>query len=207
MFIINYIKKKNPHIFTYIEAEEVHPHDRFLDFVLLRFLPASITPNRLTMFRIVLTPIVFGFTLYGHYKTGIILFIIAAFTDAMDGSLARTKNRVTEFGMLFDPLADKFLIGSMVLILVFRYFNHWLGIAILGIEIIIIASALVAKIKFKSKVMANQWGKIKMMLQVIAMSITMLALLIDFPELLSIAAWLFGLAIGFALLSLFKKGI
>lgn len=207
MRIINIIKKNNSQMFTYLPATEVLPHDRFLEHTLLRLFPSSVTPNKLTALRIFLTPIVFLLTLYGHYRTGFFLFIVAATTDALDGSMARTQNKITRFGMLFDPLADKLLIGSMVLILVFRYFNNLLGIAILGLEIIIITSALVAKIKFKSEIMANRWGKIKMLLQVVAMSLTMLALLVDFPLLLSIAFWLFGLAIGFAILSLFKKGI
>lgn len=194
-------------MFVYLPASEVHLHDRFLHRFILRYLPDAITPNKLTMLRIFLTPFVFVLTLYGHYRIGFTLFILAALTDALDGSMARTQNKITRFGMVFDPLADKLLIGSMVLLLVFKYFNHLLGIAILGIEIIIIASALVAKIKFKSEIMANRWGKIKMLLQVIAMSFTMLALLVDFPIFLSIASWLFGLAIGFAILSLFRGGI
>ncbi len=169
MRIINTIKKNNSQMFTYLPATEVHPHDRFLNHSVLRFFPASITPNRLTAFRIFLTPIVFLLTLYGRYRTGFFLFIVAATTDALDGSMARTQNKITRFGMLFDPLADKLLIGSMVLILVFRYFNDLLGVAILGLEIIIITSALVAKIKFKSEIMANRWGKIKMLLHVVAM--------------------------------------
>ena len=154
-----------------------------------------------------MTPFVFMFALREYYNIAFALFAIAAFTDALDGSLARTKNKITRFGMIFDPLADKFLIGSMVLILVFRYLHPWLAFATLGLEIIIIASALVAKIRFKSDVMANRWGKIKMILQVVAMSFVMLALLVDSPYMLTIATWLFGMALGFAVLSLFRHGI
>ncbi|MBI2990238.1 MAG: CDP-alcohol phosphatidyltransferase family protein [Candidatus Magasanikbacteria bacterium] len=201
------LKDKHPALFEYLPAKEVFPHDYFMDRFVLRFLPARSTPNGITILRICLTPFVFLVTLYGHYRFGVILFLLTAFTDAIDGSLARTRNKITRFGMLFDPLADKLLIGSMVLLLVFRYLNVFLGIAILGIEIIFIVSALVAKIKFKTVKMADRWGKLKMFFQVIAMSLIMIALLIDFPYLLTVAAWVFGLAIGFAILSLFRHGI
>jgi CDP-diacylglycerol---glycerol-3-phosphate 3-phosphatidyltransferase len=205
--IINKVKKTEPTLFAYQAAEHVHPHDRFLTWTILRWLPRWITPNILTMSRVFLTPIVFWLLLEENYRAGVLLFLFAALTDALDGSLARTKNKITNFGILADPLADKFLVGSAVLLLVFRYFNFWLGVAILGIEIIIILSALILKIKFKTVRMANLWGKIKMISQVIAVSLTMIALLLDFPFLLTVAAGIFGVAIGFAILSLFTHGI
>lgn len=206
MGIIKTLKAHDPELFEYLPADEVHPHDGFINWTFLRFIPHSVTPNQVTFLRLLLTPVVFYLVMQGMYRAGVILFGITALTDAIDGSLARTRDQITRFGMLFDPLVDKFLIGSMVLLLVFRYFDPLLGIAILGLEILFIAGAAIAKIRFKKTTSANRWGKIKMLLQVVAMSLTMLALLIDFPVLLSIAAWCFGLAIGFAVLSLFKGG-
>jgi len=175
--------------------------------MVLRFLPGSITPNQVTIFRIAMTPVVFFLILYDLYALGALVFLITAFTDAIDGSLARTKNKITKFGMMFDPLADKLLIGSMVILLVFRYFNFWLGMVILGIEIVFIMTALFSGYRLKKIRMANGWGKIKMLLQVLAVFMTLIALLLDFPQLLTLATWIFGLAIGFALLSLFSHGI
>ncbi len=194
-------------MFTYTEAREVHPHDRLMQKMVLRFLPGSITPNQVTIFRIAMTPVVFFLILYDLYALGALVFLITAFTDAIDGSLARTKNKITKFGMMFDPLADKLLIGSMVILLVFRYFNFWLGMVILGIEIVFIMTALFSGYRLKKIRMANGWGKIKMLLQVLAVFMTLIALLLDFPQLLTLATWIFGLAIGFALLSLFSHGI
>lgn len=204
---IKYFVEKHPDLFVYLPAEALHPHDEFIARVFLKFLPVSATPNRLTALRIVLTPVVFLFILFGFYKIGIVLFVLVALTDTLDGSLARTRNMITRFGMMFDPLADKFLIGSMVMLLVFRYFHWLLGVATLGLEIAFIAGAFVARYKFKTVRMANLWGKIKMILQVLAVFLTLLALLLDFPVFFTIAAWLFGLAIGFALVSLFAHGI
>lgn len=204
---INYFVINHPRLFEYLAAEEIHPHDQFMARAILRFLPSWVTPNRLTIFRILATPFVFLLILAGWYEAGMAAFLVAAFTDAMDGSLARTKNMITRFGIMLDPLADKFLIGSMVLLLVFQNFGWWLGVSILGIEIILIASALVYHKKFKTVRMANIWGKIKMILQVLAVFATLGAIVFNFSTLLTVAAGLFGLAIGFAIVSLFAHGV
>lgn len=207
MSFIKDFKDRNIDLFEYLPASDVHPHDHFLDVVILRFLPKSVTPNRITLFRVFATPVVFLLILFGHYNIGVISFALVAFTDAMDGSLARIKNKVTKFGMLLDPLADKLLIGSMVLLLVFKYLDLWLGFAVLGMEIIFIASAYVYRVKFKTVRMANLWGKIKMFLQVLAIGILLIALVFENQTFLNIANVVLGVSVGFALVSLFRHGI
>lgn len=207
MSIIQKFKEKNPDLFDYLEAEEIHPHDHFLENYILRFLPKSITPNRISIFRILATPFVFLLILFGFYNIGVVAFVLVAFTDALDGSLARTQNKITKFGILIDPLADKLLIGSMVLLLVFKYLNFWLGIAVLGIEIIFISMAYLYRVKFKTVRMANLWGKIKMFLQVLSICLVLIALVFENPYLLNIANLILGLSVGFALVSLFRHGI
>lgn len=202
-----YLKEKYKDLFVFLQAKEIHPHDYLLSKTILKLLPDFITPNQITVMRILFTPLVFFLVLSGEYIIGGFAFLVVAFTDAMDGSLARTKNKITKFGMMLDPLADKLLIGSMVLLLVFQYFSFWLGITILFIEIIFIVSASISTFQFKTVRMANIWGKIKMFLQVLAVFTTLLALFLNFPALFGIAAWLFGLAIGFAILSLFTHGV
>lgn len=193
--------------FVFLPSDVVHPHDQFLDRCGLCWLPNFITPNILTTIRVVCTPLVFWLIYSGQYAIGAAAFFFVAFTDAMDGSLARTRNQITRFGMLYDPLADKLLIGSLVALLVFRYFHPALGIIILTLEAVFIISALVIRLRFKTVKMANLWGKIKMICQCLATFLTILAILFEFPLLFSIAAWVFGLAIGFAILSLFRSGV
>jgi len=207
MGFIKRFKSNHSDLFVYLKAEEVLPHDHFLARTILRLLPDSVTPNQISIFRIIATPFVFYLTLNGFFHAGIFSFIFVAFTDALDGSLARTKDKITRFGMMIDPMADKLLIGSMALLLVFRYLNVWLGIIILALEIIFIIAALVSKIKFKTVRMANQWGKIKMGLQVVAMCSILFALVLDVPALFSVATGVFGISVGFALVSLYKHGI
>jgi CDP-diacylglycerol--glycerol-3-phosphate 3-phosphatidyltransferase len=207
MKLVSRFAERHPDLFAFLPATEVHLHDKFLARTLLRFIPRTVTPNKVTMVRIVLTPYVLFLIIGGHYIFGSIMFLLVAFTDAIDGSLARTRNQVTQFGMLFDPLADKLLIGTMVLLLVFQNFNYWLGIILLGLEILFIISASVAKLKFHKVSSANRWGKIKMISQVVAVFLTLIALVSNTPYLLTAAAWMFGLAIGFALISLFTHGV
>jgi CDP-diacylglycerol--glycerol-3-phosphate 3-phosphatidyltransferase len=197
----------HPELFVYQPAPVVHLHDRLLNRIFLWIIPAGVTPNHITFLRVLATPIIFLLILSERYYLGISLFAMAAATDAIDGSLARIRNQVTTFGILFDPLADKLLIGSMVLLVVFRHLSPVLAIMVLGVEIIIIMTAMVAKYRFKTVRMANNWGKIKMILQVIAVFCTLLALLLDYPYLLSIATWLFGVALCFAVMSLFSQSI
>ena len=148
---IQYFIDTHPDLFRYQKAEEIHLHDKFLDWMILRYLPDDITPNRITLFRFVCTPIVFFLIIANWYQLGIITFLLLAFTDALDGSLARTKNKITNFGKVFDPLADKFLIGSMVVILVFQYLDQYLAAAIVMVEIgIILVVSIGGGKKFKT---------------------------------------------------------
>lgn len=159
-----------------------------------------------TWLRVFMTPFVVYVNYIEWYSLGIPLFLFAAFTDAVDGSLARTRNQITNFGKIFDPLADKLLVGTMVVLLVFRYLDPYLGYVIIGTEILFILLALVLHLRGKVT-QANIWGKIKMALQVVAVSLILLGLVLGSPLLFTAAAWVFGAAIVFSCVSLFFYGI
>jgi len=72
-------------------------------------------PNKLTLLRIILTPIFITTVLYHRLDIGFFIFIIAALTDALDGYIARTFNLKTQLGTVLDPLADKLLVASAFL--------------------------------------------------------------------------------------------
>ncbi len=75
-------------------------------------------PNKLTLLRIVLTP-VFLLVLYwgfpGADYAALAIFIIASLTDLLDGKIARARNLITDFGKFADPLADKILVVAAML--------------------------------------------------------------------------------------------
>ena len=198
---------KNQELFTFLKSDRIFLHDRVLAVSFLRLFPLSVTPNKVTFVRILLTPVVFYLLLEGFYTIGIFFFLFAASTDMIDGSLARTRGQITKFGMLFDPLADKLLIGTVVLLLVFENFHFLFGVLILLLEVLFIVAAYVAKVHFDTVRAANIWGKIKMISQVFAVFFTLLALGLNIPFFLIIATWLFGFAIAFAVVSLFFQGV
>jgi cardiolipin synthase (CMP-forming) len=79
-------------------------------------------PNYLTMLRIIAIPIIimsfyFGDSKFAH-RLGAIVFLLASLTDFFDGFLARKYNLVSNFGIMFDPIADKVLVGCVLLMLV-----------------------------------------------------------------------------------------
>jgi len=74
-------------------------------------------PTALTLSRIVLIPF-FVLTVYNHPVIGALVFSIASITDFLDGYLARRSGQITKFGIIMDPLADKFLVISALVVLV-----------------------------------------------------------------------------------------
>ncbi len=185
---------------------EIFLHDRILDKLFLWMIPQWISPNSITIVRIILTPFVVFLNYHQMFSWGIPLFLFAAFTDAVDGSLARTRGQITNFGKLFDPLADKLLVGSMVVVLVFKYLNPLIGYIVIISEIIFIVFGVVQRIRGKI-LQANNWGKTKMVLQVIAVSLVLFGLTLGNQLWLITAGWVFGASFMFALVSLFFHGI
>lgn len=99
---------------------------------------------------------------------GVIIFIIAAGTDKLDGYIARKYNQVTNLGKLLDPLADKLLISVALLVMVQEnMIGSWIAVIIIGREILITAIRMVAT-EQGIALAADQYGKLKMVLQVAA---------------------------------------
>ncbi len=67
-------------------------------------------PNVLTMLRLVLIPVFVVLFFQGKTKAALVVFAAASLTDLLDGYLARKLNQITDFGKLFDPLADKLMV-------------------------------------------------------------------------------------------------
>jgi CDP-diacylglycerol--glycerol-3-phosphate 3-phosphatidyltransferase len=83
-------------------------------------LTFNTAPNILTLFRFLFVPFVVGLLFFNERRTdwiAALVFIIAAITDYFDGYLARSRKQVTIYGKLMDPLADKFLVVSSVVML------------------------------------------------------------------------------------------
>lgn len=188
------------------KAHKVYWHDKVLAATFLKLIPDYVLPNHITLFRLAMTPFVSILMLREHYAIGLVAFLLISFTDALDGSLARTRDQVTEWGKAYDPLADKVLIASMVFIIVYRYVDVLISLIIVGLEIVFVVAAWIRKTEGR-KIEANVWGKIKMLLQVLGVSVLLLSVNLDIAALLPYASGLLYLAIAFAVVSLLTHGI
>jgi len=190
----------------YQKAEKLYPMDRALRAVILWFIPPNITPNHVTLLRFITTPIVWGLLWHELYVVGMVAFLLVAFTDAIDGALARTRDQITRWGMTYDPFADKLLISGSLAVLIFRFLDFYIGFMVIGLEILILGAAYFWKRQGK-KVEANRWGKIKMFLQVVGITAILLGILFEFPLFVLAATYIFYAAIGFAIVSIVTYGI
>ena len=121
-------------------------------------------PNKLTMLRILLIP-VFMVVLYWDFPgatwVAVAIFIIASFTDLLDGKIARKYNLVTNFGKFMDPLADKLLVCTALICLTsMNRLNVIVVLVIIAREFIISGFRLVASDN-GIVIAASYWGKFK----------------------------------------------
>jgi len=127
-------------------------------------------PNSLTLSRIFLVPILLVVLLTGHFPNkefwGLVVFLAAAATDYFDGYLARRRKQVTNFGKLFDPLADKLLISSCLIAMVqLEAAPAWMVVLIVGREFAVTGLRSIAASNGIT-VAASSLGKWKMVSQV-----------------------------------------
>lgn len=188
------------------DPHKLFPHDHVMRYSFVPLVPRFITPNMVTMFRIVCTPIVLWLLYLESYSIGVPFFVLVAFTDALDGSLARIRNQVTEWGTFYDPLADKILIGSVVLLVVVQHVNIIFGLFIVLVEVLIVLGGVLRK-KGGKIVSANVFGKTKMILQVLGVTLLLLALWMGFDLFIPVSVGTLSLAIVFAVISLFTYGL
>ena len=130
-------------------------------------------PNKLTIFRIILVPIMVIITFFDIDIKWILvdaIFILASLTDKLDGYIARSRNLVTTFGKFLDPIADKILVLSAMLVLVeAAKLPAWIPIIVLFREFIVSGYRLVAVEKGGKVVAASVWGKLKTVTQMVAL--------------------------------------
>lgn len=135
------------------------------------------TPNKLTLLRILLTPVFMVLMLVDfphHYAAALLLFIFASLTDLFDGKIARKHGLVTDMGKFLDPLADKMLTTAAFL----SFMAQGLGVGIVWINFIVLAREfMVTSVRYMAAssgkvVAANIYGKVKTVSQMVAIIIT-----------------------------------
>ena len=118
-------------------------------------------PNILSIFRLLLI-IPLGLALWNNENLiAVLLGFLSAITDNLDGYFARRFNQITEFGKKIDPLADKLLIGVIVVILfVQQRIDFWFFLLILARDLILLIGGLIISKKLKWVIPSDWVGKI-----------------------------------------------
>ncbi|MBI2526689.1 MAG: CDP-diacylglycerol--glycerol-3-phosphate 3-phosphatidyltransferase [Candidatus Rokubacteria bacterium] len=155
-------------------------------------------PIALTLVRIVLVPLLIVFLISSERVSVLIaavIFVAAAFTDWLDGSMARRWNQVTRLGTLLDPVADKLLVAAALVSLVqVEMVAAWVAVVIIGRELAVTGLRGVA-LSMGIIVAASRLGKWKTVTQYVAITILILekglpADVVPFHLLSTVAIWL-----------------
>jgi cardiolipin synthase (CMP-forming) len=126
-------------------------------------------PNTITLLRFVLVPI-FAITIaQGQFGFALLIFFIAAASDAIDGFLARLLDAITPLGKILDPLADKLLLASAYISLaLLGLLPVWLMVVVIGRDLIILGGAAIYRHRFGSiEIQPTLISKLNTMLQLI----------------------------------------
>jgi CDP-diacylglycerol--glycerol-3-phosphate 3-phosphatidyltransferase len=134
-------------------------------------------PIALTLFRIVVVPLIIVFVISSdrvRVLIAAVIFVAASLTDWLDGRLARRRNQVTQFGTLLDPVADKLLVAAALIALVqVDMVGAWAAMVIIGRELAVTGLRGVA-LSMGVVVPASSLGKVKTVGQYIAVTILIL---------------------------------
>lgn len=139
--------------------------------------------NKLTMGRIFLIPIFLIFIAVKDIPYGTVIatliFVLASLTDKLDGYIARSRNQITTFGKFMDPLADKLLVTAALISLVdLHVVPGWAAIIIIAREFAVSGLRTIAASEGKI-IAASWWGKIKTVIQIIAIIAMLLKINVD----------------------------
>lgn len=141
--------------------------------------------NKLTIFRMILVPIMMVMPLFNiqgeilgisiTYIIVDVIFILASITDKLDGYIARSRNQITTFGKFLDPIADKILvIVAMLMLVANNKLPYWIPAIVIIREFAVSGYRLVAVQKDGNVIAASIWGKLKTVTQMVGIALEFL---------------------------------
>ena len=141
-------------------------------------------PNRLTLVRICLIPFFVCFAKMeglGMQAVAVAIYVAACVTDALDGHIARSRGLVTNFGKFMDPIADKLLVMSAMIVLTYQHrMPDWVCILMLAREFLVSGFRLVA-VENGVVIAAGPLGKLKTVFQMVSTVALMLFVPVNGP--------------------------
>ena len=150
-------------------------------------------PNKLTLVRILLVPaaaiiylavpaswapVVPSIGLAGRDLIVFAIFAVASFTDYLDGTIARSRNLITSFGKFAEPIADKLLVNTLLILLAWSHQASVVAVLLMTARDLIVDGLRMSAAQSGEVVSAGWWGKVKTVLQMFAIA---LLLLHDWP--------------------------
>jgi CDP-diacylglycerol--glycerol-3-phosphate 3-phosphatidyltransferase len=169
-------------------------------------------PNQLTSLRLILSVILFCLIVWEQYLAALVLFVIAAGTDWLDGYFARKYGQVTTLGRILDPFADKVIVcGTLIFLAATADLQHvpwglrpWMVVVIVGRELLV--TALRSFIEDRgADFSAKMSGKLKMVLQCVAAAVCLFYL--RFPGQEAWVWWLLVISVWSAVVSTVYSGV
>ncbi|MBO8139781.1 MAG: CDP-diacylglycerol--glycerol-3-phosphate 3-phosphatidyltransferase [Thermosipho sp. (in: Bacteria)] len=157
-------------------------------------------PNTITWVRVILTIFIVWFLLQNWYMAAFILFLLASFSDYLDGYFARKLNQVSNFGKIFDQMSDKILVTSILIVFVqLGLIQSWILI------VIIFRDTLVSTIRMAAAsggqvIAANYFGKLKTISQIVWI-VGLFLQILHFPNLFLFNEFVGYFVAGFTILS------
>lgn len=129
-------------------------------------------PNKLTVVRICLVPFFVFFMLAEfipyRFLYALVLFSVASYTDHLDGKIARSRNLITNFGKLMDPLADKIMVMSALICFVKLDLASTVCVIIIMFREFAVTSIRMVAVEQGKVIPANNWGKAKTISQIVS---------------------------------------
>lgn len=146
--------------------------------------------NKLTLLRVIMVPFFLVFISVDSIPYGkelaLAVFVLASLTDKLDGYIARSRNMVTNFGKFMDPLADKLLVSAALIALVeLTVIPSWIAFIILAREFAVSGLRILAASDGKV-IAASWWGKIKTVIQMVAVIVALFNLIVNNEFLVSL---------------------
>lgn len=156
--------------------------------------PFRSAPNLLSFFRICLAPILVAAILEHRFRLGFVLFLVAGVTDALDGLLARALKQRTVVGQYLDPIADKLLLSTLFLVLLYEGFMPLrVTVLVFGRDVcIVLVAAILFAAAGRREFAPSLVGKANTLAQVTAIAVVLLHQLTQAPwvvALRSFALW------------------
>ena len=133
-------------------------------------------PNKLTILRVAMIPLCLLFALLGFHTAAAGVFALAALTDLLDGHIARKHNMVTNFGKFADPVADKILVLSVMIVLLYQGLFPWWAVCVVAIRELAVDGLRLVAVEQGLVIPAGKLGKFKTNAQIFAVLAALLFL-------------------------------